>query len=97
MRNNADVGNGQIFFNVYTVGTTNGWYNNRYDILLNPVVSVDISTFTVTLPDGVITEDVLAIAFSTNSAAPTTLNIDLVSGEFVVDTDTYGWDLELLS
>ena len=94
MRNNADVGDGQIFFNVYTVGTTNGWYNNKYDILLNPA---ELATYTVTLPEGIATEDVLAIALSTNSAAPTTLDIDLVSGRFVVDTDTYGWDLELLS
>ena len=95
MRNNADVGNGQIFFNVYTVGTANGWYENRYDLLIDPDVSVDTSTYTLTLPNGTTNQEVMAIAFSTNSAAPNTLNIDLVSGRFTVDNDTYGWNLEL--
>lgn len=97
IRNNIDVGTGQIFFNVYTVGTANGWYNNKYTILLNPAITTWFATHTVTLPEGVINENVLAIAFSTNSTAPNTLNIDLVSGRFVVDNNTYGWNLELKS
>ena len=95
MRNNADVGTGQIFFNVYTVGTANGWYENRYDILIDPAVSSSFATFTVSLPNGVVNENVLAIAFSTNSTAPNTLSIDFVSARFTVDNNVYGWNLEL--
>lgn len=97
MRNNVEIGNDHIFISVYTVGTENGWYGNKYIMILDPYVSTELSTYTVTLPDGVINQDVLAIAFSTNSTAPDNLNIDIISGRFVIKTDTYGWDLELLS
>ena len=72
MKNNLIVGTGNLFFNVYTQGTANGWYGERdtYDMTptLGSTLDTDLVEHVLNLSD-TRTDPILAIVFHTNSAA----------------------------
>ena len=82
MKNYVALGNGNLFFNVYTSGNATGWYETRYDVADDLAALVDAEYVTKTIDLNINDHDtVLAIAFSSNSAA-STISFEFSSAKF---------------
>ena len=82
MKNYVALGNGNLFFNVYTSGNANGWYETRYDVADDLAALVDAEYVTKTIDLTINDHDtVLAIAFSSNSAA-SSISFEFSSAKF---------------
>ena len=86
MKNNLVMGSGNLFFNVYTVGTAGGWYGTKTTYLGNPDLG---TTSDLNLVETIIniadsrTDQILAISLSTNSAQQQ-VNLDVENVSFNV-------------
>ena len=71
MKNNLALGSGNIFFNVYTVGTAGGWYGTKTTYFGTPALGTTIDTElveTIIPISDARTDQILAISIGSNSA-----------------------------
>ena len=86
MKNNLVMGTGNLFFNVYTVGTAGGWYGTKTTYFGNPDLG---TTSDLNLVETIInisdsrTDQILAISFGSNSAQQQ-VNLDVENVSFNV-------------
>jgi hypothetical protein len=86
MKNNLIMGSGNLFFNVYTVGTAGGWYGTKTTYFGNPDLGTTLDT---NLLERIInisdsrTDQILAISLSTNTAQQQ-VNLDVENVSFNV-------------
>ena len=86
MKNNLVMGTGNLFFNVYTVGSAGGWYGTKTTYFGNPDLGTTIDT---NLVERIIaisdsrTDQILAISIGTNSAQQQ-VNLDVENVSFNV-------------
>ena len=86
MKNNLVMGTGNLFFNVYTVGTAGGWYGTKTTYFGNPdlgtTLDLDLLERTINISDSR-TDQILAISIGTNSAQQQ-VNLDVENVSFNV-------------
>ena len=86
MKNNLVLQPGEIFFNIYTVGTAGGWYGTRTTYLGTPPLG---TTFDPALVETIIplsdsrTDQILAISLGSNSAGQQ-FNFDVERASFEI-------------
>jgi len=86
MKNNLVLQPGEIFFNIYTVGTAGGWYGTRTTYLGTPPLG---TTFDPALVETIIplsdsrTDQILAISLGSNSAGQQ-FNFDVEKASFEI-------------
>ena len=79
MQNNLALGSGNIFFNVYTVGTAGGWYGSKTTYFGTPALGTTIDTElveTIIPISDARTDQILAISIGSNSAQQQ-VNVDV--------------------
>ena len=79
MQNNLALGSGNIFFNVYTVGTAGGWYGTKTTYFGTPALGTTIDTElveTIIPISDARTDQILAISIGSNSAQQQ-VNVDV--------------------
>ena len=86
MKNNLVMGTGNLFFNVYTVGTAGGWYGTKTIYFGNPdlgtTLDLNLLERTIAISDGR-TDQILAISLGSNSAQQQ-VNLDVENVSFNV-------------
>lgn len=84
MKNNLALGSGNIFFNVYTIGTAGGWYGTKTSYFGNPalgtIINADLTTTAIPISDNR-TDQILAISIGSNTASPQ-VNLDVENVSF---------------
>jgi len=86
MKNNLVMGTGNLFFNVYTVGTAGGWYGTKTTYFGNPdlgtTLDLNLLERTINISDGR-TDQILAISIGSNTAQQQ-VNLDVENVSFNV-------------
>jgi hypothetical protein len=91
-----------VFFNIYTVGSLNNWYENKYDLLLNDNNITTIKgnyNYTLnfdqfkTINNNIdLNQEILGIVFSSNSIA-NPIEFTMYGLYFKLNNFTYSWTL----